>query len=546
MKKILYVYGGPEFHPTEWAGQKLKEVLQRDGRFSLDMTSNLDVFATLPSSGYDAVVVYTTGFQDDLTPEREEGLLNFIKSGGGFVGIHSATDSFRGSRKYIEMINGEFLTHPEHHEFSVSVVDSSHYITIRMPDSFSLYDEMYHLQNYNPEKSKLLFKTLWQGKEVPVVYTRDYGKGKVVYISLGHTREAWNHPEFQKILVRAAGYTTGEQLNERVIGCGILGYGPAYSMGRNHANWINSTSGLKTVAVCDSNPARVEAARQELLGLKGYFIDISDMLKMKEINLVVVVLPHNLHAPAVLQCLEAGKHVVVEKPFCITVKEADEMIEKAHSSGLMLSVFHNRRWDPDYLFIKDVIDRGLIGNIFHIECGFSFYNHPGFSWRSDKSISGGILYDWGAHFLDWVVGLVNSKVIGVSGEMKKLVWNAVTNEDYGEVYIRFENGVTVDFVMSYIGAVPRPKWRVLGTKGAIEQTKGDEITLVSYASGIKQEGNIKVPLQSLDNWRQYYRNIADHLLMGEELIVKPEQARRVIAVIEECEKTSKEKGHLSI
>jgi len=545
-KKIIYIYGGPEFHPTEWAGKKLSEILERDGRFTLDMTSDLDVFASLPSSGYDAVVVYTTGFNDELKGEREKGLLDFVRNGGGFVGIHSATDSFRGSRKYIEMLNGEFLTHPEHHEFTISVVDTSHYITTRMPDSFSVYDEMYHLQNYDPSRSKLLFKTLWQGKEMPMVYTRDYGKGRVVYIAPGHTKEAWGHPEFQKIVLRSLAYTTGFKAKDKTINCGILGYGPAFGMGKHHAGWIDSIPGLKTIAMCDVNPARVEAAKQELPQLKGYFTDLSDMLKMKELDLVVNILPHNLHASATLQCLEAGKNVVVEKPFCITVKEADEMIEKAHSSGLMLSVFHNRRWDPDYLLIKDIVNKGLIGNIFHIECGYSSYNHPGFWWRSDKKVSGGLLYDWGAHFLYWVLDLVNSKVVDITGELKKLVWSSVTIEDYGEIYIKFENGATADFVMSQISAIPRPRWRILGTKGAIEATNWEEIKLVSYTSCLRHEGNIKIPKGNLDNWRQYYRNIADHLLMGEELIVKPEDARRVIAILEECEKNSKRKGTISI
>lgn len=546
MKKILYVYGGPEFHPTEWAGKKLAEILERDGRFELNMTNDIDVFSSLPQSEYDGVVVYTTGFKDELTEKREKGLIDFVRNGGGFVGIHSAADSFRGSRKYIEMLNGEFLTHPEIHQFPLFLVDNSHYIGIRMPETFSIYDEMYHLQNHDPSKSKLLFKTIWQGKEIPMVYTRDYGKGKVVYIAPGHTRQAWENPEFQKILLRSIAYTTGFKAKDKIINCGILGYGPAFNMGRNHANWIDSTPGLKTIAMCDINPERVEAAKRELPHLKGYFTDLSDMLKMEEIELVVNVLPHNLHASTTLKCLDAGKNVIVEKPFCITTKEADEMIERAHSFGLMLSVFHNRRWDPDYLLIKDIVNKGLIGEIFHIECGISSYNHPGFSWRSDKNISGGILYDWGAHFLYWILDLVNSKVCDIKGELKKLVWHSVTNEDYGEIYMKFENGVTVDFVISSISSVPKPKWRILGTKGAIEMTAPDEIKLVSYVSGIRQEGNIKIPNTYFENWKQYYRNIADHLLMGEELIIKPEDARRVIAILEECEKNSKIKGNLSI
>ncbi len=545
MKKILYVYGGPEFHPTEWAGKKMTELLQSDGRFTMDMTADLNSFASLPESGYDAVAVYMTGFKGDLTEKREKGLLTFIKNGGGFIGIHSATDSFRGSRAYIEMLNGEFLKHPEHHEFPVQVADGSHYMTERMSD-FSLFDEMYHMQNYDPSRSKLLLKTVWQGKEIPLAYAREHGKGRVVYLANGHTKEAWSHPEFQKLVVRAAAYCTGSNLPDRTINCGILGYGPAFGMGKHHSTFIDATKGLKIIAMCDINPERVEAAKKDLPGLKGYFTNLEEMLNMKELDLVVDILPHNVHAKTALQCINAGKNVIVEKPFCITVEEADSMIEAARNNKVMLSVFHNRRWDSDYLAIKDVIGRGLIGQVFHIECGNAGYGHPRFWWRSDKKISGGIMYDWGAHFLDWVLNLVDSKVVSVTGELKKIVWNSVTNEDYGQVYMKFENGVTADYATSSIAAVGRPKWRILGTKGAIEVTKLDEIRVVSVSSGVSHDGIVKVLDTGTATWTQYYRNIADHLLMGEELAVKPEQARRVIAVIEAGAKDSALKGALSI
>ncbi|MBN1444715.1 MAG: ThuA domain-containing protein [Candidatus Omnitrophica bacterium] len=543
MKKILYFYGGPEFHPTEWAGNKMSEIFHAHGRFTVDMTFDLDALASLPDSGYDAAVLYMTGFKDSLIAKREKGLLKFVKNGGGFIGIHSAADTFRDSRAYVEMLNGEFLFHPAHHEFKLSVVDKSHYITARMPD-FSIYDEMYHLQNHDDSKSKLLFKTMWQGKEIPMVYARDYGKGRVAYISPGHMKETWNNPEFQKILVRSAAYCTGVKLPDKAINCGILGYGPAYNMGRHHSRWIDSVAGLKTIAVCDASPSRIEAARTELPQLKAYFTSLADMLKMKELDLVVDILPHNLHAKTALQCINAGKHVVVEKPFCLTVKEADEMIEAARHAGVMLSVFHNRRWDADYLTIRDIIDRGLIGQVFHIECASENYSHPGFAWRSDKKISGGVMYDWGAHFIDWVLNLADSKVISITGELKKLAWHSATNEDYGQVYIKFENGITADYVSSSISAMPRPQWRILGTKGALA-TANNEIRLVSFSSGIRHEGTVKIADRGV-SWASYYRNIADHLLMGEELLVKPEQARRVIAVLEECEKDASSGKKLNI
>jgi len=532
MKKILYVYGGPDFHPTEPAGKILETLLKSDGRFELEKSNNLDVFTNLPSRNYSAVVVYTTGFYNDLTPEREKGLLEFIQKGGGFVGIHSATDSFRSSRAYIDMIGGEFLTHPPQQEFKVFIAEREHYLTIRMPD-FDIYDEMYHLQNYDPSKVKLLAYTIWQGKQMPMAYAREYGKGRVVYLANGHSLQVWNHPEFQKLLIRAIAWTTGENLTERTVSYGLLGYG---WMGRFHAGKINQIPGLTLTAICDTSIERVEMARQELPNLKGYFTKLDEMLTMPELDLVFVVLPHNAHAEATVRCLEAGKHVVVEKPMCLTVKEANAMINKAREKQRMLSVFHNRRWDSDYLMIKDIISRGLIGEVFHIEAGVGNYGHPGFQWRSDKEVSGGVMYDWGAHFIDWILNLVPSKITQIIGDFQKRVWHSITNEDHGQVIMRFENGVIADFIISHIAGSIRPKWRILGTKGAIEVNWNNEIRLTSYTSGIKQDSVLKVDTIEA-RWNEFYRNIADHLLMKEELIVKPEEARRVIGVIESAYKS---------
>ena len=529
MKKVLYLYGGPDFHPTEAGGKILREILARDGRFELEMTADLDALAALPGGQYCAVVIYTTGFFNDLTPAREQGLLDFVRAGGGFIGIHSAADSFRGSRAFVDLLGGEFLFHPEHHEFKLEIVHNDHYLTTRMPD-FSLFDEMYQLQSFDPTRVTVLAQTQWQGKAIPMAYVRDFGQGRVAYLANGHTAQAWQHPEFRKLLLRAVAWGAGAEIPARTIRCGLLGYGPAFNMGKGHAGWINATPGMQTIAMCDASPARQEAARVELPGLSGYHSHLEDMLAMPELDLVVNILPHNLHAPTSMTCLQAGKHVVQEKPFCITVAEANALIELAQTKGVMLSLFHNRRWDGDYLTIRGLIDKGLIGDVFHIECGQSGYGHPGFWWRSDKAISGGVMYDWGAHFLDWILNLVPARITQVTGNFQKRVWNSVSNDDFGQVLIRFDNGCSADYITSTISASSRPKWRINGTKGSIESNWGD-ITLVSYTQGFRQESQVKVTLPGYGS-TEYYRNVADHLLFGEELIVKPEQARRVIGVIE--------------
>jgi predicted dehydrogenase len=372
---------------------------------------------------------------------------------------------------------------------------------------------------------------------MPMAYTKSYGNGRVAYLANGHDLRAWRHPEFQKLLVRAIAWSAGAETPEGKIRCGLLGYGPAFNMGKGHAGWINAIAGMQAVAMCDVVRERVEAARQELPELKGYFTSLEEMLAMDYLDLVVNILPHNLHAPATVQCLQAGKHVIVEKPFCLNVEEADRMIETARAKGRLLSVFHNRRWDHDYLAIRDILQKGLIGEVFHIEAFIGDYAHPGFWWRSDKRISGGVMHDWGAHFVDWILNLVPSPIQQVTGDFQKRVWNSVTIEDHGQAYIRFENGVTADFMISSIAASKRPKWRILGTQGSLEANWNDELNLTTFVSGFRQESKVMVPKQP-PSWSEYYRNIADHLLMGEELAVKPEQARRVIATIQAAQESS--------
>jgi scyllo-inositol 2-dehydrogenase (NADP+) len=536
MKKVLYLHSYSPYHPAEAAGELLKKWLAADGRFELVMTSDLDALARLPGSDYAVVVVFTTLLYKDLTPERERGLLGFIWQGGGFVGIHSASDSFRDSQAYLEMLGGEFQEHNWWESFPVSIVDRSHYITTRLPD-YTIGDEMYHLQKYDPGKVTLLAQAPWRGGQTPMVYTKEYGRGRATYLANGHDLRAWNHPTFQKLLIRAIAWGAGASKPERKIHCGILGYGPTCNMGRCHSGWINAVEGLETVAICDASPARLEVARQEVPGLRGYFTKLDDMLAMDELDMVTVIVPHSLHKPMAMRCLEAGKHVIVEKPFALNVAETNSMIALAREKGLMLSVFQNRRWDDEFVTIKDILARGLIGDVFHIEAFCGSYAHPGYSWRSDKAVSGGVLYDWGAHFADWILNLVPARVTQVMGDLQKRVWMSVNAEDHGQVFIRFENGVTADLMISNIAASARPTWRILGTQGSLEGDWGKELAMVSYVSGVRQES--RMPFMKLGYpWGEYYRNIADHLLFGEELLVKPEQSRRVIAIFEAAERSA--------
>jgi predicted dehydrogenase len=164
------------------------------------------------------------------------------------------------------------------------------------------------------------------------------------------------------------------------------------------------------------------------------------------------------------------------------------------------------------------------------------YHHPGYWWRSDKRISGGAFYDWGAHIVDWVLGLAPGKITEVSGHFQeKRVWHDVTNEDHCHAVVRFDGGCTASIELSHIAAIGKPRWRILGTKGALCQ-EDDGFRLVTHEGGLQRDSRIAY-LES--DWHAYYRNVGDHLTLGEPLEVTPESARRVIAVIETAGRSSK-------
>jgi scyllo-inositol 2-dehydrogenase (NADP+) len=313
----------------------------------------------------------------------------------------------------------------------------------------------------------------------------------------------------------------------------VIGYGGAFNMGRQHLQWMQA-AGIQPVAACDTDAARMDAAQGDFPGIRTY-TDYQELLKDTGVDLCVVILPHNLHAPVAIACAEAGKHVIVEKPMCITVREADAMIAAAKGQGVMLSIFHNRRHDGDFLAIKEVLEKGLIGEVFHIEANIGGYGRPGTWWRSDKTISGGAMYDWGAHFLDWILQMVPGEVQGVNGYFQKRMWHEATNEDHTQAIIRFANGCVADLQVSSLNAAPKPRWRILGTKGGIIDEWKDPFTL-----NVDHEGyiaTVKVPYKKT-YWQAYYDDIAAHLTDGAELDVKPEEGRRIIAILEAAERSA--------
>lgn len=317
------------------------------------------------------------------------------------------------------------------------------------------------------------------------------------------------------------------------IKVGVVGYGGAFNMGRFHMNDMQ-LSGMTPFAVAEPDAERLQAARVDFPGIETY-ASVDEMLKKSEVNLIVLITPHNTHAPLALKCLKAGKHVVCEKPFAITTRECDAMIAAAKKHDVMVSTFHNRHWDGAILKALEVVKSGVIGDLIRVECHMGEWGQPRDWWRSSKSISGGILYDWGVHFLEYSLQLVDSEITEVTAYSKEGFWSGKTKwkqdgiEDEAFAVTRFKNGTWVTLTITKIDANPKPSMvEVTGTKGTfLWDAKSYEIIVKKGATTVVTKG------QNPDHeWSKYYADVAKHLTTGSPLIISPEWSRRPIHILD--------------
>ena len=328
--------------------------------------------------------------------------------------------------------------------------------------------------------------------------------------------------------------------SKRGFRCGVVGYGGAFNMGRSHLASMQK-AGMVPTAVCELDPGRREAAEQDFPGIATY-ARLGWMLRRADLDLVAIITPHNTHARLALQVLEAGVGAVCEKPMAVTSREVKAMLDASRRNRVMLSTFHNRRWDGDFLLLRDLIHKEkVIGPVFRIEASFGGYGKQQDWWRADRRISGGAIYDWGAHFTDWILNLVDDDIDWVSGyQVKSREWaDAYTNEDHSEYTLRFRGGCLATLMVSNLAMSSRPRWRILGEHGSIESVDGGACLVRAMVEGNQVEER-RSPLPS--SWDAYYENVSRHLEGRASLAVTPESAGRVIGVLEAANISARRRG----
>ncbi|GIV01351.1 MAG: oxidoreductase [Fimbriimonadales bacterium] len=318
------------------------------------------------------------------------------------------------------------------------------------------------------------------------------------------------------------------------IGVGIVGYGAQFQMGKHHADLVHATEGLELRAIYDVSKERRDAARSEQPDARVYD-SYEKLLEDKGVDLVVLVTPHDTHAPLSIQASQAGKHVMTEKVMCLNVAEADAMIEAARAAGTTLTVYQNRRWDGDYLLVREVWERGLLGTVFQVESSVNGHWFPS-GWRGQAKHGGGMLYDWGAHLSDQLVQLMKPrKPTRVFATAHFGGHEGIDVETQCTVVIQFTDDIVAQMDVGCVSYMTRPRWLIRGEKAALQMPDWNTAVLRGSFEGMDGELHLDAPKS---DWAAPYRTLRDHLLDGEDLSIKPEEVRTSIAILEAARKSA--------
>jgi len=245
---------------------------------------------------------------------------------------------------------------------------------------------------------------------------------------------------------------------------GIAGYGLAGAV--FHAPLIAATPGLRVAAIVTANPQRAQRAGREHPGAR--VVGSVEAMLEEGVDLVVVATPNRHHAAVALAALEAGAAVVVDKPLAPSARDGRRVVEAAQRHGRPLSVFHNRRWDGDFLTVRRLVEEGRLGDVVRLESRFERWRPTvdAGRWRelADPADAGGLLFDLGSHLVDQAIALLGPPV-SVFAEVEARRPGAAVDDD---VFVALEHpgGVRSHLWASMVAGALGPRFRVLGLEGA--------------------------------------------------------------------------------
>ncbi len=331
---------------------------------------------------------------------------------------------------------------------------------------------------------------------------------------------------------------------------GILGLGRSgWSI---HADALADHDGFAVTAVADPVEDRRREA-EERFGCTSY-VQPEDLLGAADLDVVVVATPSHTHVPVTVAALEAGRHVVVEKPMASTAVEVDQMIEAAERADRVLTCYQPRRLDPDFEYVQQVLASGRLGELVLLRRTSHRFNRRA-DWQTLRKYGGGELSNTMPHLLDQVLQLLGDGPVDLYADLRHTV-SLGDAEDHVKLCLRTEHGPLADIETSLCVAIPQPQWQIAGTTGALV---GDGATFTvrwfdaeaaatleldegpaagrRYGTGEKIDWQQEVRTLGRGNRSaalRFYDRLESTLRKGAEVFVTPQSIRRQIQLIEDA------------
>ncbi len=326
----------------------------------------------------------------------------------------------------------------------------------------------------------------------------------------------------------------------------IIGYG---GQGAWHVQQIQNSDVATLSGIYDCDANRQKAAQS--LGLYVY-PSLDALLSDSQIDAVVISTPNDSHRELAIRCFQAGKAVICEKPVEMSVSAFDEMVAAAAVSGKLFAVHQNRRWDVDYLAIKQLLNSGTIGELLRIESRIHGSRGIPSDWRCTKEHGGGMLLDWGVHLIDQILQLITEPVTKVYCTATHITNTEVDDGFYLE--LTFESGKTAHVEVGTYNFIAMPRfylqckagsaiiedWRKNAQVSRMRAWNEKEVLPVQTAAGITKTMAPRDEI-TLEQWEEarpvsdvheFYRNFCDALDSKAPLLVTLPEVRRVLLVIE--------------
>ncbi len=349
-----------------------------------------------------------------------------------------------------------------------------------------------------------------------------------------------------------------------MINVGLIGFG--FGGRVFHAPMISAVEGLRLAAIVQRSNRPTSANSAQMWGTElpeilypGTRIarSVEEILAIPEIDLITVTTPNKTHFEIAKKCLEAGKHVVIDKPFAATLAEAQELRELARARRKVLSVYQNRRWDSDFLTVHKLVRDGVLGRIAMFEAHYDRFRPElrAGSWKERDEPGTGILFDLGAHLIDQALVLFG-KPDEIFADVRRERDGSAVDDAFDVIF--FYPNMRAMLRSTMMATTPGPRFVLCGDRGkfvkygldpqeesliAGNKPGGDdwgrEDESIAGTLALANGETEKVPSVPGD-YRKYYENVRDAILGKAPLAVTPEQAIDVMMALELARQSSQE------